>query len=82
MESGAMIPPHYDSMVAKLIAHGPTRDAAIATMAEALRVLRLEGIATNAPLHAAIMADPEFQAGGVDTHYLAGLLPRLAGGCP
>lgn len=82
MESGAMIPPHYDSMVAKLIAHGPTRDAAIATMAEALRVLRLEGIATNAPLHAAIMADPAFQAGGVDTHYLAGLLPRLAGGCP
>lgn len=82
MESGAMIPPHYDSMVAKLIAHGPTRDAAVATMAEALRVLRLEGIATNAPLHAAIMADPTFQAGGVDTHYLAGLLPRLAGGCP
>lgn len=82
MESGAMIPPHYDSMVAKLIAHGPTRDAAIATMAEALRVLRLEGIATNAPLHAAIMADPVFQAGGVDTNYLAGLLPRLAGGCP
>lgn len=82
MESGAMIPPHYDSMVAKLIAHGPTRDAAVATMAKALRVLRLEGIATNAPLHAAIMADPTFQAGGVDTHYLTGLLPRLAGGCP
>lgn len=82
MESGAMIPPHYDSMVAKLIAHGPTREAAIATMAQALRVLRLEGIATNAPLHAAIMADPEFQQGGVDTNYLAGLLPRLAGGCP
>lgn len=82
MESGAMIPPHYDSMVAKLIAHGPTREAAIATMAQALRVLRLEGIATNAPLHAAIMADPEFATGGVDTNYLAGLLPRLAGGCP
>ncbi|MFM7653953.1 MAG: acetyl/propionyl/methylcrotonyl-CoA carboxylase subunit alpha [Paracoccaceae bacterium] len=80
MESGAMIPPHYDSMVAKLIAHGPTRADAIATMAQALRVLRLEGVATNAPLHAAIMADPAFQAGGVDTNYLAGLLPRLAGG--
>lgn len=79
MESGAMIPPHYDSMVAKLIAHGPTRAAAIATMAEALRLVRLEGIATNAALHAAIMADPEFQAGGVDTNYLAGVLPRLAG---
>ena len=82
MESGAMIPPHYDSMVAKLIAHGPTREAAIATMTQALRVLRLDGISTNAPLHAAIMADPEFATGGVDTNYLAGLLPRLAGGCP
>ena len=80
MTTGAMIPPHYDSMVAKLIAHGPTRDAAIATMRQALGVLRLEGIATNAPLHAAIMADPAFQAGGVDTNYLGGLLPRLAGG--
>ena len=80
MTTGAIIPPHYDSMVAKLIAHGPTRADAIATMAQALRVLRLEGVATNAPLHAAIMADPTFQAGGVDTNYLAGLLPRLAGG--
>lgn len=81
IETGAMVPPHYDSMLAKLIAHGPTRDAAIATLQQALRVLRLEGIATNAPLHAAIMADPAFAAGGVDTNYLAGLLPRLAGGC-
>ena len=82
MESGAMIPPHYDSMVAKLIAHGPTRAEALATMASALAVSRLEGVATNAPLHAAIMADAAFQMGGVDTTYLAGLLPRLAGGCP
>lgn len=82
MESGAMISPHYDSMVAKLIAHGPTRTDAIATMQQALKILRLEGIATNAPLHAAIMADAEFAKGGVDTNYLAGLLPRLAGGCP
>ena len=82
MTTGAMIPPHYDSLVAKLIAHGPSREAAMNTMAKALSILRLEGIATNAPLHAAIMADPEFQRGGVDTNYLGGLLPRLAGGCP
>ncbi len=82
MESGAMIPPHYDGMVAKLIAHGPTRTDAIATMQQALKILRLEGIATNAPLHAAIMADAEFAKGGVDTNYLAGLLPRIAGDCP
>lgn len=82
MESGAMIPPHYDSMIAKLIAHGPNRAAAIATLQQALAVLRLEGIATNTALHGAIMADPAFAAGGVDTNYLAGLLPRLAGDGP
>ena len=80
--TGALIPPHYDSMVAKLVAHGPSRADAIALLQQALAILRLDGIATNAPLHAAIMADPEFQRGGVDTNYLGGLLPRLAGGCP
>lgn len=82
MQPGAMIPPHYDSMVAKLIAHGETREEAIALMARALRVMALDGVATNAPLHRAIMADPAFLAGGVDTTYLDGLLPRLAGGFP
>jgi acetyl-CoA carboxylase, biotin carboxylase subunit len=82
MQPGAMIPPHYDSMVAKLIAHADTREAAIALMGRALRVMVLEGVATNAPLHRAIMADTEFVAGGVDTNYLGGLLPRLAGGMP
>jgi acetyl-CoA carboxylase, biotin carboxylase subunit len=81
MESGAMVPPHYDSLVAKLIAHADTREAAIALMTQALTVLTLDGITTNAPLHRAIMADPEFIRGGVDTNYLAGLLTRLAGGC-
>ena len=80
--AGYTIPSYYDSMIAKLIAHGPNRAAAIATLQQALAVLRLEGIATNTALHGAIMADPAFAAGGVDTNYLAGLLPRLAGGCP
>ncbi|MCA3443973.1 MAG: acetyl-CoA carboxylase biotin carboxylase subunit [Rhodobacter sp.] len=82
MQPGAMIPPQYDSMVAKLIAHADTREGAIALMARALRVMVLEGVATNAPLHRAIMADPVFAAGGVDTNYLGRLLPRLAGGMP
>jgi acetyl-CoA carboxylase, biotin carboxylase subunit len=82
MQPGAMIPPHYDSMVAKLIAHADTREGAIALMARALRVMVLEGVATNAPLHRAIMADHVFAAGGVDTNYLGGLLPQLAGGMP
>ncbi|WP_238367944.1 acetyl-CoA carboxylase biotin carboxylase subunit [Mesobacterium pallidum] len=77
MQPGAMISPYYDSMVAKLITWGETRHAAIDRMAEALRVSVLSGITTNAPLHAAIMADDTFRAGGVDTTYLGGLLPRL-----
>ncbi|GAB4273106.1 MAG: acetyl-CoA carboxylase biotin carboxylase subunit [Pararhodobacter sp.] len=82
MTTGAMIPPHYDSMIAKLITHGATRAEAIATMRAALRTIVLDGVSTNAPLHAAIMADPVFQAGGVDTSYLGGLLPTLTGGKP
>ena len=76
MQPGAMIPPFYDSMVAKLIAHGDTRDEAIATMQAALRVCALEGIATNASLHSDILADDTFRKGGVDTNYLPGLLKR------
>ncbi|WP_407493054.1 acetyl/propionyl/methylcrotonyl-CoA carboxylase subunit alpha [Pseudooceanicola sp. MF1-13] len=76
MQAGAMIPPFYDSMIAKLIAYGDTRDDAVATMRAALKVCALEGIATNAVLHDAIMGDAEFQKGGVDTNYLPGLLKR------
>ena len=82
MTTGALIPPYYDSMVAKLIAHGPTRADAIAVMQKALAVCTLQGITTNAPLHSAIMADPVFQAGGVDTSYLVGLLPQLTKAAP
>jgi acetyl-CoA carboxylase, biotin carboxylase subunit len=69
-------------LVAKLITHADTRAGAIALMIEALDTMKLDGIITNAPLHRAIMADPEFITGGVDTNYLAGLLPRLAGVTP
>jgi acetyl-CoA carboxylase, biotin carboxylase subunit len=82
LQPGATIPPYYDSLMAKLIAHGGTRDQAIALMGRALRVMALDGVATNAPLHRAIMADPDFVTGGVDTNYLGGLLPPLAGGMP
>jgi acetyl-CoA carboxylase, biotin carboxylase subunit len=78
LQPGAMIPPHYDSMVAKLIAWGETRDAAIGAMEKALRVCAIEGVKTNKALHKAIMADPGFRRGGVDTNYLAGILPHIA----
>ena len=78
MESGAAIPPFYDSMIAKLIAHGDTRADALTTMRAALRAHRLEGVTTNAPLHAAILSDPDFAAGGVDTRWLPAFLSRIA----
>ncbi|MBV7410663.1 acetyl/propionyl/methylcrotonyl-CoA carboxylase subunit alpha [Maritimibacter sp. DP1N21-5] len=78
MQPGAMISPYYDSMVAKLIAYGETRDKAVEVMSTALKVTELTGVTTNAPLHMAIMDDAEFQAGGVDTNYLPGLLARIA----
>jgi acetyl-CoA carboxylase, biotin carboxylase subunit len=82
LETGTVITAHYDSLVAKLVAHAPTRAAAIALMTQALVAMRLDGLTTNAPLHRAIMADAAFVQGGVDTTYLAGLLSRLAGGAP
>jgi acetyl-CoA carboxylase biotin carboxylase subunit len=77
MQPGAMISPYYDSMIAKLITWGPTRAEAIERMQDALRVVSLEGLKTNAPLHARIMDDDIFGKGGVDTGYLPDLLTRL-----
>ncbi|RDV00370.1 acetyl-CoA carboxylase biotin carboxylase subunit [Trinickia dinghuensis] len=70
MSSGCVVPPYYDSLIAKIIAHGDTRDEALTRMRVALSELRVEGIRTNAPLHRAMLGDPGFQAGGVDIHHL------------
>ncbi len=68
--NGYRVPPYYDSMIGKLIAHGETRDIAIARMRTALSEMVIDGIKSNIPLHAEIMADPNFQAGGMNIHYL------------
>ena len=68
--SGYRVPPYYDSMVAKVITHGATRDEALARMRLALGEMCVEGITTNIPLHLAILDDPGFCAGGVDIHHL------------
>jgi acetyl-CoA carboxylase biotin carboxylase subunit len=68
--SGYSVPPHYDSLIGKLIAHGDTRETAIARMRNALSELVVEGIKTNAALHQEILAHAAFQAGGLDIHYL------------
>ena len=68
--SGARIPPFYDSLMAKIIVHAADRPAALERMRDALAATRIEGVATNLAFHLDVMADPEFQAGGVDTSYL------------
>ena len=66
----AVIPPYYDSLVAKLIVHGDSRSEAIARMRRSLVMFVIEGIKTSLPLHRKILADPDFAAGRVNTHFL------------
>jgi acetyl-CoA carboxylase biotin carboxylase subunit len=68
--NGYKVPQYYDSMIGKLITHGETRAVAIARMRTALSEMVIDGIKTNIPLHVDIMADPNFQAGGMNIHYL------------
>lgn len=67
---GGRVPPHYDSLVAKLIVHAPTRPQAIAKMRRALRETIIGGIRTNIPLHQRILAHPAFEEGRVSTWFL------------
>ena len=68
--SGYRVPPFYDSMIGKIIAHGSSRDAAVARMKIALSETVIEGIKTNVPLHQEIFQHAAFQKGGTDIHYL------------
>ncbi|TDR32499.1 biotin carboxylase [Hydromonas duriensis] len=64
------VPPHYDSMIGKLIAYGDTREQAIGRMRTALSEMLVEGVSTNIPLHREMMEDKAFQEGGFNIHYL------------
>ncbi len=68
--TGYRVPPFYDSMIGKLIAHGHSRAAAIGRMRNALTEIVIEGIRTNVPLHQEIFQHAAFQTGGTDIHYL------------
>jgi len=68
--AGWRVPPHYDSLVGKLIVHAADRPAAIAAAREALSALRLDGIKTTIPLHHRILDDPDFVAGTYDVSFL------------
>ena len=71
-----VVPPYYDSLVAKLIVHGKDRDEAIARMQRALSMFVVEGIHTSIPLHQRILADPRFIAGDLNTHFLNGYFKK------
>ena len=70
------VPPHYDSMIAKLLARGDTREQAIRRMRIALSEMAVEGIQTNLPLHRELLADANFVTGGTSIHYLENRLAQ------
>jgi acetyl-CoA carboxylase biotin carboxylase subunit len=76
----AVIPPYYDSMIAKLIVKGRDRAEAIGRMKRALEMFVIEGIKTSIPLHRRILADPDFAAGRFDTHFIERLFARNGAG--
>jgi acetyl/propionyl-CoA carboxylase alpha subunit len=79
VESGTVVSPYYDAMVAKLISHAPTRTEAAATLASALRRSRIHGVTTNRDLLVRILGDTEFLAGHTDTAYLERHDPAVLG---
>jgi acetyl-CoA carboxylase biotin carboxylase subunit len=74
--AGYRVPPYYDSLVAKLIVHAPTRAMAIARLRRALDEFAVVGIETTIPLHRRIVDDPEFQAGDYTIHWLERFVAR------
>jgi acetyl-CoA carboxylase biotin carboxylase subunit len=74
--SGARVPPFYDSLMAKIIVYAADRPAALDKMRRALAETRVQGVATNLAFHSDVLADSEFEKGGVDTGYLPRFLER------
>jgi acetyl-CoA carboxylase biotin carboxylase subunit len=72
--AGYVVPPHYDSLVGKLIVHQPTREQAIQTMVRALKELRIEGIKTTVPLHLEVLANAAFHDAQIDTTFVERML--------
>jgi acetyl-CoA carboxylase biotin carboxylase subunit len=73
---GYVVPPYYDSLIAKLIVHARTREVAMARMRRALEVMVVEGIKTTIPLHRAIIEDPYFRAGEYSTRFMEQFFER------
>jgi acetyl-CoA carboxylase biotin carboxylase subunit len=73
-----VIPPYYDSLIAKLVVRGKDRSEAISRMSRALEMFIVEGIYTTIPLHRKILADPEFRSGHTDTNFIERFFERNA----
>ncbi len=72
--AGYRVPPYYDSLLAKIIVHGRTREEAVACIRRALDEMRVEGVKTTIPVHQRILRHPDFRAGRTSTQFLARLL--------
>jgi acetyl-CoA carboxylase biotin carboxylase subunit len=73
-----VVPPYYDSLIAKLVARGKDREEAISRMLRALEMFIVEGIYTTIPLHQRIMRDPDFRSGNFDTKFMERFLAKAA----
>jgi acetyl-CoA carboxylase biotin carboxylase subunit len=82
LRQGDRISPHYDSMFAKIIAHGATRQQAIDRMIAALSATEVRGVSTTIPLHLAVLRHERFVSGDYDTRFLESALPNLLGSSP
>ena len=71
-----VIPPYYDSLIAKLIVRGKDRNEAVSRMGRALEMFIVEGIYTTIPLHRKILADEDFRAGKIDTGFIERFLKK------
>ena len=80
LQAGTTVPPFYDSLLAKLVAHGDDRAQALARLRAAVSRCRIDGVHTNLALHADLLGRPEFAAGGVDTAWFPGLLAAACRG--
>jgi acetyl-CoA carboxylase, biotin carboxylase subunit len=80
--AGYVVPPHYDSMIAKLIVHGRTRHEAIGIVRRALEEFVVEGIPTTIPFHRKVMDHPDFIEGRFDTSFVDRFLRRDAKDAP
>jgi acetyl-CoA carboxylase biotin carboxylase subunit len=75
MHAEATVTPYYDSMIAKILTYGRNREEAIARMRRTLEMTVVEGIKTSIPLQLKILADPDFQAGRINTAFMERFMP-------